>query len=306
MFRFLNLFDKKRKDNKNIHVNFHIDIPESVLLSIGDSVSPNMPVPPANYMGKFLRKEHDIKEHDIIVIGVCVPKNKELLYKEDSIIGVSFVNHDTSHNRTEGAYNFSAKILNINRVDPRDSFILQNMNSILETRDKNQYELFIFELKAISSLTPNTRRKFYRINLSTPIYYKPDSNYNEADKKDKGDMSKGYIKLETINVSEGGVKCSSMRYIEPGRILDCYMLMGYEALPISLRVLETSLAHQSDHNKKDDDKNKSSDMFFIRAIFFELNDDIRDRLTMQILQFQQKEQRFRKKIKKMKDLHEFI
>ena len=109
MFDILGFFKKKKADAKEKNLKtkkFHINIPDSVLLAIGDSVSQNMPISEIKYMGRFLRKEHDI-----IVIGVCAIKDAQIFYGEESNIGISFSEDPAKFSSSKAnIYNFSAKI----------------------------------------------------------------------------------------------------------------------------------------------------------------------------------------------------
>jgi len=282
------LFKKFIKNNEK-SIDLNINIPKSALLIIGDRPPKNAPFTSAKHMGRFLRKEHNA-----IIIGVCAVKSQPLLYKEkESIIHISFTT-DTVDGTKSRLYTFPAKILKMRKVAERDNFTFEDMHSIFfETRDKNNYDLFIFEIEATEKLTERQRREFFRINMATSVYYKPDVN-SGAENDNQDDFIKGYIKLETINISAGGFKCKSKRYIEPGKVLDCMMLIGYEALPVLIKVLDVRLDQKSQ-------KIENKEIYILRMIFLELHDDIRDRMTMHIFEYQQKAQKFRQKIKKLKE-----
>ena len=300
------LFKKSKKANtagsSSHKVKFNIKIPERRFLAIGDETPKSVALSPINYRGRFLRKESDR-----ILIGICVSKDNKLIYGKGDIIGVSFGSetNSTVEISKSNIYNFSAVILNIRAVEDRDEFTFETMGDILiETETKiemkagiDNSELYVFEIKAVSRLIEHSNREFFRYDVSVPVYYKPDCDVDISKAVDKGDMSKGYIRMNTVNMSAGGFKCESRRYIEPGKILECQIAMGYEVLPISLKILDTQLIEKSEESPHD--------LYLLRVIFFELPEDIRDRLVMHIFNYQQREQKFRQKIDRFqKEFHE--
>jgi len=303
------LFKRSRKantaDSRSRKVKFNIKIPERRFLAIGDETPKSVALSPINYRGRFLRKENDV-----ILIGICVSKDSKLIYNKGNIIGVSFGSemNKTVEISKSNVYNFSAVILNIRAVEDRDEFTFETIGDILietgtkietiETRAEiDNCELYVFEIKAVSRLTEHSNREFFRCDVSVPVYYKPDCDDDIGESLDKGDMSKGYIRMDTVNMSAGGFKCESRRYVEPGKILECRIAMGYEVLPISLKILDTQLIEKSEESPHD--------LYLLRVIFFELAEDIRDRLIMHIFNYQQREQKFQQKIGRFqKEFHE--
>ena len=294
MFAFLKNIINSKKKKVALPNNYNINIPESSLLLIGDALQKNMPVPTPKYTGRYL-----CKQHSKILIGVFVSKDQPILYSEnENLISVSFTNK-IEGNPKEKLFSFSARILKIRGLGEFDNFTFEsNQNIIAENEESNKYEISIFEIEALSNLGEHSRRQYFRLDISVPVYYKPDyENYiydNEHNIKD--DIERGYIRLDTIDISAGGFKCKSRRYLEPETILFCYILMGHEALPVSLKILDT-------YRDPQPQTEENRDIYIMRVMFIEVNDDVRNRLTMHILNYQQKTQRMHQKIKKMKEAY---
>jgi len=112
------------------------------------------------------------------------------------------------------------------------------------------------------------RREFYRMALETDIYYKP----MDAPKEEE------YRKLKTTDLSAGGFRCRSEIKLEEGEFLNCMLIAGYEALPVTARILK-SLPDAG-----------NPDLYDTRAIFYELDDQIRDRVVKYIFSKQRQAQ----------------
>jgi len=104
------------------------------------------------------------------------------------------------------------------------------------------------------------RREFYRMALEIDIYYKA----MEAAKEEE------YQKLTTTDLSAGGFRCCNEIKFEEGVFLNCMLIAGYEALPVTAQILKS----QPDA--------ENPDLYDTRAIFHELNDQIRDRVVRYI------------------------
>ena len=112
------------------------------------------------------------------------------------------------------------------------------------------------------------RREFYRMALEIEIYYKAI----EASKDEE------YQKLTTADLSAGGFKCCGEIKFEEGAFLNCMLIAGYEALPVTAQILKS----QPDAEKPG--------LYETRAIFYELNDQIRDRVVKYIFSKQRQAQ----------------
>ena len=298
MFNFFRKNKKQNTKNNGIkNLKFNIEMPQSALLSIGNSPFQNVPVSPLNYTGRFLKKENDI-----ITVGICAIKDEPLIYEEKSVVGVSF-GYETFDETKAKLFNFSAKISKIRDVEEQDNFTFEDLHSLFsEKAEEKDYVLFIFELEAVSEVRESSKREFFRIDVTVPVYYKPDSDEYINIRDDKGDVARGFIRMDTIDISAGGFKCQSRRYIEPGTILNCMMLFKHEALPVSIKILDIELLSQQSEEREKIEENKSvKDIYLMRALFFELHEDIRDRLVMHVFEHQQKAQRLQHHIKKLRE-----
>ena len=112
------------------------------------------------------------------------------------------------------------------------------------------------------------RREFYRMALEIEIHYK-------AIGAEKGEE---YKKLTTTDLSAGGFRCCNEIKFEEGAFLDCMLIAGYEALPVTAQILKS----QPDA--------ENPDLYDTRAIFHELNDQIRDRVVRYIFSRQRQAQ----------------
>jgi len=133
------------------------------------------------------------------------------------------------------------------------------------------------------------RREFYRMALEIDIYYKAIEENEAADiGKDslifelvpaKNAITDGeYQKLTTTDLSAGGFRCCNEIKFEEGALLNCMLIAGYEALPVVAQILKS----QPDAEKPD--------LYDTRAIFYELNDQIRDRVVRYIFSKQRQAQ----------------
>jgi hypothetical protein len=247
------------------------------------------------YVGKYL-----YREGYALTIGVGAETGSELEYEEDDIVLITFVEQ-------KSLYFFNARI-NVIREAAPGSFserfeIEQPKAGVNEEHSGYIYDKYIFELIPVTPPEKQQRREFFRMNLGVDIYYKmppldisESSGLSETEEgEDSGgehlslgsltynelqyeydharDGDDGYVKLRTMDFSAGGFRAKSKVPIESGVVLECMIIVGFEALPATVKVLS---ARQHDKN---DIKNGVYDL---RAIFIDMSDQIRDRIVRYI------------------------
>ena len=124
---------------------------------------------------------------------------------------------------------------------------------------------YIFDIIPITTPEKQQRREFYRINLSTDIlYYK---------KTETGEGIETEIKMKTLDLSAGGFRAKSKTPIKSGSVLECTVAIGHEALPVSVKILSA---------KQEDINDTKNGLYDVRAIFYDMSDQIRDRIVRYI------------------------
>lgn len=96
--------------------------------------------------------------------------------------------------------------------------------------------------------------------IETDIYYR----HLDTEKDGK------YSKMTTADLSAGGFRCYTETQFEEGALLNCMLIAGYEALPATAQILSSAPGAEKPL------------LYDTRAIFYKLNDEIRDRVVKYI------------------------
>jgi len=277
-FGFNKADDKKKKRKKFDDPQIDVRFNRGQIFMFADETPQSASDPGIKYMGKFLAKSGYR-----ITIGVYAETEMELEYKEDDVVMLSYVD-------TRAVFFFNARIIGI-RAASHD-IIGERFDIDPPRKDENQtipaYDKYIFDVIPLTVPEKQQKREFFRMTLGIDIYYKLDDpdggddgyslgslTYNEL--KYELDHAKegedGYVKLRTIDLSAGGFRAKTRLPIESGKILECMIVVGFEALPATVKVLSA---------KQEDKNDIQNGLYDVRAIFDNMSDQVRDRIVRYI------------------------
>ena len=239
-----------------------------------------------------------------LTIGVYTELSHDLGYAIGETVLMTYM-------EKKSLYNFTVKIINIREAMPNvssDRFEIQSQEHI--TLDKSKpgygYDKYIFEVLPMTYPEKEQRREFFRMPLSVDVYYQQlDSEDDDIDKLTYDDLKfdlehaeqeDRYLKLKTIDLSAGGFRAKSTSQIASGKILSCMLIVGMEALPATAKVLSA---------KQEDKLDIAAGLYDVRAIFYDMGDQVRDRIMRYIFaQQRQIQARFNRKKEKERILGE--
>ena len=236
--------------------------------------------PAGKYAGKFLHKEGNV-----ITAGICAESTRELEYRQNEIVYVSYVEEQKT------LFGFTAKIVGIREAVPEDGFDIGDMTS--ELGNLGKYSKYIFEMVPTSGPERHQRREFYRMPLSIDIYYKVsgilkvehfisegglkyDAEKSKEAKKaaEEGvfEGEKGYLKLTTEDLSAGGFRYKSRpdRDMDEGAFLECILIVNDEGLPAVAQILSLKRCEEF------------RELYDVRALFHKISDSVRDKIVRYI------------------------
>lgn len=250
----------KSKAEKN---EINIEISEGLTVTFSGGPTDPDSFRPSEYTGKFLKKNNGG-----IIFGICADKKSGLKLKKGSTVTVSFVEQ-------KSLYSFDARILGIRKAGGDENFEIED--DLSESGGIGKKDKYIAETVPLTAAEKHQRREFFRIPIKVDIYYKPIEAHEEANIANfdlrfeigSGD-NKERLKLTTSDISAGGFKCVTGKQFRPGELLNCMLIIGYEALPAVTQILKI---------KPDAD---NPDLYDVRAIFYKINDQVRDRVVRYI------------------------
>jgi hypothetical protein len=235
------------------------------------------------------------KRGNMMMFGVYADRGREFDLKQSDVISASFL-------ELKVLYNLNIQIADVRRLLPGEDFEIDRAANQLDSI--YGYDKYIIEAVALDSPKKQEMREFFRMRLKIDVYYriieesemesiasgnlKFDFSYAEDAKRD---VEKGFgegegacQKLTTLDISAGGFRSRHEVPFEPGTLLDCIIIAGYEALPAIAKVLSA----RPDASGLPG----TSEMFDVRAIFCHISEPVRDRVVKYIL-LQQKQMRSR-------------
>lgn len=238
--------------------------------------------PVTSHTGKFLHKNNNMLT--LVICSEIKGDSRHCFeYEDDEDISILFTENKC-------LFCFDARIKKIREADGSDGF-----------------EEFKIDVIPLTVPQKWQRREFYRMPLSTDIYYKitepdkikdiigsgalkfdPDKSKEIKKIAGEGLLEKemGYSKLTTVDLSAGGFRYHSKEDIKEKIILDCLIIINDEAVPATAQILSSKPDFQY------------PDLYDVRALFEEISDPARDRVVRYI--FAQERQNYSKlKNKKM-------
>ncbi|MCL2096611.1 MAG: PilZ domain-containing protein [Oscillospiraceae bacterium] len=218
-----------------------------------------------------------------LTLGVYADREYGFYYAEGDIVEASFV-------QLRVRYKFNIKIIGFREASPEndgEDFEIDEASNQLDSI--YGYDKYIVEAAAVSLPEKGQMREFFRMPLRISIYYKIMEDGQSGEKiKERATKSRGmqyleeegYLKLTTADISAGGFRSRTRAEFTEGGMLDCILIVGYDALPVTAKIL-----------KAKPDANDPY-LYDVRAIFCDVSDSVRDKIMKYVLQ-QQKQQRAR-------------
>jgi len=270
-----------------------IDLKADQVVGLGELTDPSGKyITGPQYHGKFLKKGR----RGSLVFGVCVNKGSDLIYRINEEIDISY-----NEPQARAKYKFRALVTDTRRslIDEngKGEFDIQyDMLNELNGKGLSDIDKWVLEVRAVSKPVASGHREFFRLPLQMAIYYKavtPEyiENLKETDlkfeaetakrDKEKADsgllqISSGYSKLLTSDVSAGGFMFRSPDAVEPETYMECIMIVDKEALPVIAKTLRSR-------------EDEVLGGYFIHTAFTKISEPVRDRLMRYLLNVQQKQ-----------------
>lgn len=242
--------------------------------------SQSMQEPAVKYIGKFL-----YRTGYTLTVGVYIKTDQKFEDEENDIVLITYMDQ-------KALFSFNARIIGIKEASATESYHDRFEIDQLKTGENQVlfgYDKYIFEVVPISVPEKQQRREFFRMNLAIDIYYKatkPEETEEdslsldsltyhelqyELDHAKEGDD--GYVKLRTVDLSAGGFRAKSKVAIEANTVLECMLAVGFEVLPAMVKILSS---------KQEDKNDIKNGVYDVRAIFYDMSDQIRDRIVRYI------------------------
>lgn len=256
-----------------IQINVEISGGQIIFLAADPAAHVHVHAPVMEYMGRFLHKQDKR-----LIFGMFAETKNGFAYKENDSVSISFV-------ETKSMFSFNASVIEVRKASADEKPALGEIPE--RFGNVEEYDKYILEIVPTTVPEKKQRREFFRMPLGIDIYYKPIEEYEIKDiesgklkfeltpvkdaEKDSGgavfEENKGFLKLTTMDVSAGGFRCSTITKFNEGIMLNCMLIVGYEALPAIAQVLKV---------KPSDDE---PGLYDIRAIFYKISDPVRDRVV---------------------------